>query len=220
MKTSHNGTKVCTQKKRLSFLISGREQKKNPDIPWPANFYTRKKPKSTHAVGISKHRNPHPTQTKKERSLFLASLDSGLGDLANLVDLDDRLDDTDGDGLTHVTDGETSKRRVLGEGLNAHGLGGLHLDDGSVTRLDELGRLLNDLTGTTVNLLDQLGELASNVGGVAVENGGVSVSDLTGVVHQDDLSVEGLGTLGGVVLGVTSNVTTTNLLDGDVLKSS
>lgn len=52
---------------------------------------------------------------------------------------------------------------------------------------------------------------------MAVENWGITVSNLTRVVHQDDLGVEGLGTLGGVVLGVTSNVTTTNLLDGDVL---
>jgi len=29
---------------------------------------------------------------------------------------------TDGDGLTHITDGETAKRRILGESLNAHGL--------------------------------------------------------------------------------------------------
>ncbi|KFY69876.1 hypothetical protein V499_09661 [Pseudogymnoascus sp. VKM F-103] len=34
---------------------------------------------------------------------------------------------------------------------------------------------------------------------------------------DNDLGVERLGSLGGVVLGVTSNVTTTDLLDGDVL---
>lgn len=46
-------------------------------------------------------------------------------DLATLsIGLLNRLDDTDSDGLTHVTDGETSERRVLGERLNAHGLGG------------------------------------------------------------------------------------------------
>ena len=45
------------------------------------------------------------------------------------------LDDTDGNGLPHVTDGEATKRWVLGEGLDAHGLGWNHLDDGGVTRL-------------------------------------------------------------------------------------
>ncbi len=45
------------------------------------------------------------------------------------------LDDTDSNGLPHVTDGEATKRWVLGEGLNAHGLGRNHLDDGGVTRL-------------------------------------------------------------------------------------
>lgn len=71
--------------------------------------------------------------------LFLASLLGSLGDLASLVDLDDRLDDTDSDGLTHVTDGKTTEWWVVSEGLNAHWLGWHHLDDGSVTRLDELG---------------------------------------------------------------------------------
>jgi hypothetical protein len=170
---------------------------------------------------------PHPqNQVSRERKetsnpkrvrLFLGSLDGGLGDLASLVGLDDGLDDTDSDGLTHVTDSETTERWVVSESLNAHGLGGNHLDNGSVTRLDELRGVLNRLAGTAIDLLKQLGELASNVGSVAVEDWCVTGTDLTRVVEDDDLGVEGLGTLGGVVLGVTSDVTTTDLLDGDVL---
>lgn len=119
--------------------------------------------------------------------------------------------------MTHVTDGETTQGRVVGESLNTHGLGGNHLDDGSVTRLDELGGSLNRLAGTAVDLLEELGELAGNVGGVAVEDGSVTSTDLTRVVENDDLGVEGSSTQRGVVLGVTGNVATTNLLDGDVL---
>lgn len=52
---------------------------------------------------------------------------------------------------------------------------------------------------------------------VAVEDGRVTVADLTGVVEDDDLSGEGLDTRGGVVLGVTSDVTTADILDGNVL---
>lgn len=74
--------------------------------------------------------------------------------------------------------------------------------------LDKLGGSLSRFASTTVNLLEELGELASNVGSVAIKYWGVAVPDLTRVVHQDDLSVEGLGTLGRVVLRVTSNVTT------------
>lgn len=158
------------------------------------------------------------TSHTERKRLFLRSLLGSLGDLAGtLVSLDDGLDDTDSDGLTHVTDGETTKRGVLGESLNAHGLGGNHLDDSGITRLDELGRRLNRLAGTAVNLLEELGELASNVGSVAIEDGSVTGTDLTRVVEDDDLGVEGLSTLGGVLLGVTGNVTTTDLLDGDVL---
>lgn len=156
---------------------------------------------------------------QRSNRLLLASLDSSLGNLTGtlLVRLSNRLDDTDSDGLSHVTDGETTERRVVSEGLNAHGLGGNHLDDGGVTRLDELGGGLNGLAGTAVNLLNKLGELAGDVGSVAIEDGCVTGTDLTGVVEDDDLGVEGVATLGGVVLGVTGNVTTTDLLDGDVL---
>lgn len=116
-----------------------------------------------------------------------------------------------------LANGETTERRVLGESLNTHGLGRNHLDDGSVTGLDELGVVLNRLSGTTVNLLKELRELASNVGSVAVKDWGVTSTDLTGVVENDDLGVEGSSTGRGVVLAVTSNVTTTDFLDGDVL---
>jgi hypothetical protein len=150
--------------------------------------------------------------------LFLASLGSGLGDLTGTSSsLLDGLDDTDGDGLTHVTDGETAQRRVVGESLNTHGLGGNQLDDGGVTGLDELGVGLDGLTGTAVDLLLDLGELAGNVGGVAVEDGSVTGTDLARVVQDDDPGLERSGTQRGVVLGVTSDVATANVLDGHVL---
>lgn len=126
-------------------------------------------------------------------------------------------DDTDGNGLSHVTDGETTKWGVVSESLNAHGLGGNHLGDSGITRLDELGVGFNGFTGTAVNLLEELSELASNVSSVAVEDWGVTSTDLAGVVEDDDLGVEG-GTAGWwVVLGVTGNVTTADFLDGNVL---
>ncbi|GAO48339.1 hypothetical protein G7K_2513-t1 [Saitoella complicata NRRL Y-17804] len=148
-------------------------------------------------------------------------LDSLLGSLGNLTGtgsgLLNGLDDTDSDGLTHVTDSETTEGRVLSESLNTHGLGGNHLDDSSITRLDELGVVLHSLTGTAVDLLQELRELASNVSGVAVEDGSVTSTDLSRVVQDDNLSIERSGTHGGVVLGVTADVTTTDLLNGNVL---
>jgi hypothetical protein len=120
-------------------------------------------------------------------------------------------------GLSHVTDGETTQRGVVGESLNTHGLGRNHLDDGSVTRLDELGVVFDRLSGTAVDLLEQLGELARNVGGVAVQNRSVTSTDLTRVVQDDDLGVERITAHGRVVLGVTANVATADLLDGHVL---
>ena len=52
-----------------------------------------------------------------------------------------------------------SEGRVVSEGLDTHGLAGSQLDDGRVTRLDELWVVLHGLTGTAVNLLLDLSEL-------------------------------------------------------------
>ena len=148
---------------------------------------------------------------------LLGGLLSRLGDLAGaLLGLVDRLDDTDGDGLPHVTDSETAEWWVGVVLLNTHGLRGDELGNAGIAGLDELGARLDGLASSAIDLLDQLGELASNVGGVAIENGGVAGTDLTGVVEDDDLSVEGRGLLGGVVLGVGGDVATADILDGDV----
>ncbi len=124
---------------------------------------------------------------------------------------------TNCDGLPHITDSETSKRRIVGESLNTHWLGWNHLDDGSITRLDELGRVLNGFTGTTINLLQDLRELAGDMGSVAIENWGVTGTDLTRVVEDDDLGIEGLSSLGRIVLGVTGDIASSDFLDGNVL---
>jgi hypothetical protein len=48
---------------------------------------------------------------------------------------------------------------------------------------------IQSLTGSPVNLFDELSELAGDVGGVAVEDWGVTGGDLTGVVEDNDLDV-------------------------------
>jgi len=150
--------------------------------------------------------------------LFLLGLLGGFGDLAGLaIGFFNRLDDADGDGLTHVADGKAAQGRVLAERLDAHRLGRDHLDHGGVARLDKLGRDLDRLAGTAVNLLGQLRELARNVGGVAVEDGGVAGADLARVVEDNDLGVERSGLHGGVVLGVGADVSSSDVLDGHVL---
>ena len=72
------------------------------------------------------------------------------------------------DGLSHVTDGEPSEGRELFRGLDDHGLGGLELDDGDVTGLQEVGVVGLDLSGLGVDGLDELDEPAGGLGGVAV----------------------------------------------------
>lgn len=123
--------------------------------------------------------------------LFLASLLGSLGDLATgLVRLGDGLDNTDSDGLSHVSDGESTKWWVVSESLNTHWLGWNHLDDGGITRLDELWTSFDGLTSSSIDLLKELRELAGNVSSVAIQDWSVASTDLTWVVKDDDLGVE------------------------------
>ena len=59
--------------------------------------------------------------------------------------------------------------------------------------------------------------LASNVSGVAIKDGAVAVGHLSGVVEDDDLGGEVSHTSGGLVLGVGGDISSLDVLDGDVL---
>jgi len=54
------------------------------------------------------------------------------------------------------------------------------------------------------------------MGSVAIQNWGISVLDLTGVVHDDNLSGESSTFSGGVVLRVRADHTSSNIFDGNV----
>ena len=73
------------------------------------------------------------------------------------------------------------------------------------------------LTCTTIDLLLDLIELASNVSSVAIQDWRVSVGDLSRVVKDNDLGGEVSTASGGLVLGVRGDVSTLDVLDRDVL---
>lgn len=64
------------------------------------------------------------------------------------------LDNTNSNGLPHVSDGKATKRRVFVVGFHAHRLTWDKFDNGSITRLDEFRGGLHHFTSSTVNLLD------------------------------------------------------------------
>merc|ERR1719318_1760204 len=150
-------------------------------------------------------------------SFLLQGLVGGFGLLALRNLRGGGLDDTHSNGLPHVTDSEPPKGWELGEGLNTHGLAGGEDDDGRVIRLDELGVVFCGFTSTTVNLLLDLSELASNVGGVTIQDWRVSVRDLSRVVQDDDLSGEVSNTSCWLVLGVGGDIPSLDVLNRDVL---
>jgi hypothetical protein len=53
------------------------------------------------------------------------------------------------------------------------------------------------------------------VGGVAIEDGGISVSDLSGVVNNDDLGGEGVSFTGRVILYIRADKSSLEFLDGE-----
>ena len=138
--------------------------------------------------------------------------------LATLLSLLHRLNDTDGNGLPHVTDCETTKWWILRIRLHTHWLAGDKLDDAGITRLDKLGGLLDSFARSAIDLLNKLREFTSNVGGMAIKDGSISGTNLTRVVKHDDLSVEGCSLLSRVILGVRSDITAANILDRHVPK--
>jgi len=119
--------------------------------------------------------------------------------------------------LSHISDSESTKWGISGEWLDAHWLAWDHLYDGGITRLDLGWGVFDLLTGSSIDLLQEFVESASDVGGVAIENWGVTFLDFTWVVQDDDLGVEGFGFSGWVVFAVGADVTSSNILDGDVL---
>lgn len=92
------------------------------------------------------------------------------------------------------------------------------LDDASITRFDKFGGSLKRLATPSIDLFNELGEFAGNMGSVTIKDGCVTGADLTRVVENDNLSVERSSLLRRVVLRVGSHVTTTDIFDGDVPK--
>jgi len=123
-----------------------------------------------------------------------------LGDHTLLFLLDDFLDNSDGNGLLHVSNGESSEGWVLIECFNAHWFLWDHSNEGSISGFNALWFSFNDLTSSSVNLGFDFVEFASNMSSVAIEHWGVTLLDLTGMVKNDDLSEEVGGILCWVVL--------------------
>ena len=147
------------------------------------------------------------------KSLFLSTFGFLVSSCHNTSLSGGLFDDTDSDGLLHITNGEATEWWVLGELLDDHGLLWDELNHSGISGLDTGGILLGFLTSTLVDLGSDLGELASDVAGVAVKNWRVSISDLTGVVHDDYLGDKHLSVHGWIVLRVSGHVSSLDVLD-------
>ena len=127
-----------------------------------------------------------------------------------LLDLDAN---TSSDGLTHVADGKAGQFGERVHLLNGHWLGWLETDETCVSVFKKEVGFLSRL----VRLLEKFHELHSDLRSVSVEHRGVSNGDSLGDVHELDLTDEGLvvANEGWFVVGVSSNVTATNVNSGE-----
>jgi len=129
--------------------------------------------------------------------------------------LDDALDDTNCNGSLHVPDSESTERRVFTEGFDTEWLEGDHSDKGTVTLLDGFGLLFDDGTVSPVDLTDDFFELAGNMSSVAIQCGGITGADLVRVIHDDNLGDEFDSGSRGIILKVTTDITSADLINGD-----
>lgn len=84
--------------------------------------------------------------------------------------------------------------------------------------LTNLGKFSRDfLLRLSIFSINSVGEFAGNASGVAIQDRDIAGTDLTGVVEDDNLSIERSGLLSRVVLGVRGDTSTVNILDRNVL---
>ncbi|KAL0597752.1 hypothetical protein AAY473_033104 [Plecturocebus cupreus] len=127
-----------------------------------------------------------------------------LGDLASSSSLLVHcFDDTHGNCLSHITNSKATERN--------------HINDGSITRLQEFRAIFQLFTRTAINLFLQLSKLACNMSCMAIQYRGIASTDLAWMVQDNHLSSKASCFHWWVVLAVTSNVATTNILDRHIL---
>ena len=80
-----------------------------------------------------------------------------------------------------------TERRIIREALNTHGFARDHINDGSISRFQEFGAILQLLAGTTINLLFELSEFARNVSSMAIQHRGITSANLARVVQDNNL---------------------------------
>jgi len=125
----------------------------------------------------------------------------GIGGLLDLGDL------TQHNNTVAFHDGDTAETGAILEALNNEGLNGLKLALSHVTVLNEGGVLDLLLAGRLAHLEVDLGHLNSGTTSANESNGGVANLELSGVVKNDNLGGEVLGTLDGLVLLENHDIT-------------
>jgi len=127
------------------------------------------------------------------------------------------LDHTHSNRLPHITNSKTTKWRVLGKSFHGHGLGGNHLHKPCIPILQKLRLFLQLLAWSPIHLRQDLSKLHRDVGGMAIQHWCIPISNLTRVVHDDNLGGEIGRFLGRIVLRVRRNIPSLQVLHRNVL---
>src|SRR6266852_1925170 len=135
----------------------------------------------------------------------------GLRNLALFLDL---LHDSYANRGSHVANGESSKLRNVLEGFKHHRSERPHLDESTVSYLEERGLLLNYLAGSRVQFAYQFLECYTDGSRMGVQYRSVSGGAGGRVVDDDDLAYECLCDSGWVV-GVAHDFASPYLILGN-----
>ena len=101
---------------------------------------------------------------------------------------------------------KTTKWRIVREAFNTHRFARDHINNGSITRLQEFGASFQLLTRTTTDLFFKLSKLACYVGCVTIQNRSIASTNLAWMVQDNDLSSEASCFLWWIIFAVTRNI--------------
>merc|ERR1719464_1394294 len=118
--------------------------------------------------------------------------------------------------FTHIPNGKSSKRRIILESLHTHGLGWNHINNTCLTRFTRFWILLNNFTSSLVHESHKFIESASDVRRMTIENWSVTSHNFVRMIKYNDLSKEMISFCWRILLSITGNHTTSNLLQGNI----
>ena len=125
----------------------------------------------------------------------------------------DFFNNSNSDSLFHISYCESSERRIFRENFNTHGFSRNHINQTGLSSLDKFGKFFNYFTSSSVNRRKDFFKFDGNVTGVTIQDRAITTLDLTRVIKDDNLCCEVRNFRCRVILGIRTNISSSDILD-------